>query len=86
VRDDILRQAIRSEIAQALKKERMRQKHSLNLLSARAGLSRQTVSFIEQEKRIPTIDTLLRLTAVLGLKLEDVISAARRAATRPKAR
>ena len=84
MRDDTLRETIRSEIAQALKNERVRQNLSLNLLASRAGLSRQTVTFIEQEKRVPTIDTLLRLTAVLGVRLEDVIAAARRAATRAK--
>jgi len=67
-----------SEIAHLLKKERLRNKLSLNLLSAKAGLSRQTVSFIEQEQRTPTIDTLLRLTSVLGINLEDIIKQARK--------
>jgi transcriptional regulator with XRE-family HTH domain len=78
VAEDILRKNICSEIARLLKKERLRQKLSLNVVSARAGLNRQTVSFIEQEQRTPTIDTLLRLTAVLGIKLEDVIRQARK--------
>ena len=76
--EDALRKNICSEIAHSLKNERLRQKLSLNVLSARAGLNRQTVSFIEQEQRTPTVDTLLRLTAVLGVKLEDLIRQARK--------
>jgi len=69
-----------SEIALLLKEERLRQKLSLNLLSSKAGLSRQTVTFIEREERMPTIDTLLRLTSVLEIKLEDLIRRARKRA------
>lgn len=72
-----LRGSICSEIAHLLKKEREQQKISLNSLSERAGLNRQTVSFIEQELRTPTIETLLRLTDALGIKLEDLIRRAR---------
>ena len=69
-----------SEIAQLLKKERLRRKLSLNLISSKAGLSRQTVSFIEREERTPTLDTLLRLTVVLEIKLEALIRRARKQA------
>ena len=79
---DALRKNICSEIARLLKEERLRQKMSLNALSAQAGLNRQTVSFIEQEQRTPTIDTLLRLTDVLGIKLEDLIATARKRAAK----
>ena len=78
--EDKLRKNIGSEIARLLKEERLRQKLSLNILSVRAGLNRQTVSFIEREERTPTVDTLLRLTAALGIKLEDLIRNARRIA------
>lgn len=82
--DDIIRKIICSQVARLLKKERERQKISLNALSTRAGLSRQTVTFIENEERNPTLDTLLRLTAVLGLKLEALIKEARGAALKAK--
>jgi DNA-binding XRE family transcriptional regulator len=72
--------AMCSEIAQLLKKERLRRKLSLNLISSKAGLSRQTVSFIEREERTPTLDTLLRLTVVLEIKLEALIRRARKQA------
>ncbi len=50
---------------------------SLNSLSEKAGLSRQTISFIEQELRTPNLDTLLRITSALGVDLEKVIAQAR---------
>ena len=81
---DKLRTNICSEIARLLKAERVRQKLSLNVVSARAGLNRQTVSFIEQEQRTPTVDTLLGLTEVLGIKLEDLVRKARKSALAKK--
>ena len=40
------------------------------------------VSYIEQEKRNPSLDTLLRLTRALQVNLDDLIRRARRAAQR----
>lgn len=77
----MLQKRICSEIARLLREERLRQKLSLNLVAARAGINRQTVSFIEQEERNPTVETLLRLTDVLGIKLEDLIRRARKRAS-----
>jgi transcriptional regulator with XRE-family HTH domain len=76
--EDMVRKRICSEIARLLHEERLRQKLSLNLIAERAGLNRQTVSFIEHEQRTPTVDTLLRLTDVLGVKLEELIRQARK--------
>jgi transcriptional regulator with XRE-family HTH domain len=84
VAENNLRKNICSELARLLKEERLRQKLSLNVLSARAGLNRQTISFIEKEQRMPTVDTLLRLTEVLGIHLEDLIRKARKAAVATK--
>ena len=81
---DALRESICSEIARLLKEERLRRKLSLNLIALKAGLSRQTVSFIEQEERTPTLNTLLRLTDVLEIKLEDLIRRARKQALASK--
>ena len=55
---------------------------SLNLLAQRAGLSRQTVRFIEKEERNPTLMTLLRVASALGLKVEDIVAKARRSSER----
>jgi len=77
---DSLRKAICSELARLFRQERLYRKMSLNALAAHAGLSRQTVNFLETEQRTPTIDTLLRLADVLEIRLEDLIRKARKAA------
>ena len=83
VAEESARKAFCSHVARLLREERLRQELSMNVLAERAGLSRQMVSYIEQEERNPTLDTLLRLTSVLDVKLEDVLAKARKAA-RPK--
>ena len=50
---------------------------SLNVLAGRAGLSRQMVSYVEQEERNPSLDTLLRIAEVIGTPLESIIQRAR---------
>ena len=82
--EDRTRKTLCSHVARLLREERQRQKLSMNVLAERSGLSRQMVSYIEQQERNPTLDTLLRLTAVLGVKLEDLLANARTAATKPK--
>ena len=66
-----------SQVAYILKEEREKQCLSLNSLSEKAGLSRQTITFIEQELRTPNLDTLLRITSALNIELESVITRAR---------
>ena len=73
-------EAICSQVARLLKAERAKSGFSLNLVAQKAGLSRQTVSFIEQELRIPTLDTLLRITMALEIDLEKIIAKARKLA------
>lgn len=68
-----------ANLARLLRSERERQGISLNSLAEQAGISRQTVSFIESQERNPTIMTLLRITQVLGMPLEDLIARARSA-------
>jgi transcriptional regulator with XRE-family HTH domain len=73
-------EAVCSQVARLLKKERQKRGLSLNLLAEKAGLSRQTVSFIEQELRTPNLDTLLRITSALEIDLEKIIARARKLA------
>lgn len=73
-------ESICSEVARLLKEEREGKGISLNALAEKAGLSRQTISFIEQEERNPTLETLLRLTKALGVDLEKIIARARKQA------
>lgn len=79
---DPLRDTISSEVARLLKEERERRAISLNLLAEKAGLSRQTISYVEQEIQSPTLDTLLRITWALGVDLEKIVARARKAAGR----
>lgn len=63
-------------VAAILREERISQDLSLTRLAETAGLSRQAVSYIEQGKRIPALDTLLRIARVLNLNLADLITRA----------
>ena len=75
-----IHEIICSEVARLLKKEREKRGCSLNLLAEKAGLSRQTISFIEQELRTPNLDTLLRITSALDIDPEKIIAQARKLA------
>jgi DNA-binding XRE family transcriptional regulator len=79
-----LNDAISSQVACLLKEEREKRGLSLNVLAQKAGLSRQTVSYVEQEVQNPTLDTLLRITSVLEIDLEKIISKARKVAAKQK--
>lgn len=76
-------EAVSLQVARLLKAERERRKLSLNLLAQKAGVSRQTVSFIEQGLRNPTLNTLLRLTSALEIEVEEIITRARKQASKP---
>jgi transcriptional regulator with XRE-family HTH domain len=54
----------------------------MTALSEQAGLSQQSVSYIEREMRIPNLDTLLRITSVLKIDLAGVIKRAAEAAAK----
>jgi transcriptional regulator with XRE-family HTH domain len=77
---DRLPELICSKVAELLREERQKQSISINALSQKAGISRQSISYVEQEKRIPTLYTLLRITLVLGVDLEKIIARARKRA------
>jgi DNA-binding XRE family transcriptional regulator len=77
-------EAICEQIALKLKEEREQRGLSLNSLSEKAGLSRQTVAFIEQGLRTPTVATLLRLTLAMNIELEKLIADARHNASAKK--
>lgn len=48
----------------------------MTVLGERAGLSQQSVSYIERGLRIPNLDTLFRLAHALGIDLSDLIAQA----------
>jgi transcriptional regulator with XRE-family HTH domain len=84
VSPDELRQAISSQMARIVREERVKRRLSLNALAERAGLSRQMVSYVEQEERNPSLDTLLRIADVLAIPLDKLIRRARLAASSSK--
>lgn len=75
-------QAVCARVARILREEREKRRLSMNTVAEQAGLSQQIVSYIEREMRNPTLETLLRITAVLGIHLDDVIRRARQADAR----
>lgn len=48
----------------------------MNEVARRTGLFQQTISFVERKMRMPTLDTLLRISGVLDLDLAEVLRAA----------
>lgn len=56
----------------------------MNRLSEMAGLSQQMVSYVERGLRMPTLETLLRMTSALGINLGRVIDKAIAAGGEPK--
>jgi len=73
-------EAISLQVARLLKEEREKRGISLNLLAQKANVSRQTVAFIEQGVRNPTINTLFRLTTAMDIEPEKIIARARKLA------
>jgi transcriptional regulator with XRE-family HTH domain len=73
-------EAISLQVSRLLKAEREKRGISLNLLAQKAGVNRQTVAFIEQGLRNPTMNTLFRLTSALEVEPEKIIARARKLA------
>ena len=82
--NDELRGRVSSEVAKAIRQLREQRGLSMTQLAAQAGLSRQMISFVEHGLRNPTLDTLLRLAAVLKVDLADIIRDAEAAAAKKR--
>lgn len=67
------REAIIDRLMELLREERLRQNLSLNEVATRAGLSHTMVSRVEKRERLPTIDTLLRMTGALEVDLSALL-------------
>jgi transcriptional regulator with XRE-family HTH domain len=70
------RQAICSRICKILREARIERGISMTSLGVKTGLSQQAISYVEREMRMPNLDTLLRITAALGIGLGDVVNQA----------
>ena len=76
-------EAITSEVAKILRREREKMGLSMNTVAERAGLSQPMISLVERELRKPTLDTLLRIGCALEIDLAEVLQEAQRA-VRPR--
>jgi len=74
------RQAIMALVAQALREARESRGLSMSAVAERAGLSQQMVSYVERQMRMPTLDTLLRMTQALGVDLAELLARAQKKA------
>ncbi|MHB8519970.1 MAG: helix-turn-helix domain-containing protein [Limisphaerales bacterium] len=79
-------EAVCVNVARILKEERVKRGLSMTVLAQRAGLSQAMISFVERDIRNPSLETLLRITGVLEIHLDEVIRRARVAAARRKAK
>ena len=77
-----LSNAISSHVAYILKEEREKRDLSLKMLAKKSGISRQTISYVEQEVQSPSLDTLLRITSALGADLAKIIARAQKRASK----
>jgi XRE family transcriptional regulator of biofilm formation len=66
-------------LAAVIRQRRQARGLSLNRLAATARLSRQMLSFIETNRRVPTIDTVARISRALGLPCSKLVAEAARA-------
>lgn len=73
------REAVIAELIGSLRERRLQKKLSLNQVATRSGLSHAMVSRVEKGERLPTIDTLLRISEALGADLAKLIRRAKRA-------
>ena len=69
-------EAVGARALQILIEERKRQGLSMRRLAAAAGLSQPMISYLETGMRAPSLDTFLRLCAVLKLKPSEVLKQA----------
>ena len=76
------REAICRQVVRILQEERKAAGISMERLAEQAGLSQAMISLLERDLRNPTLDTLLRITAVLDVDLTEVLKRAQAAAKR----
>lgn len=67
-------QALAAAVAQRISALRKTQNLSFDALARRAGVSKGTLVQIEQERANPSISTLCRLAATLGVSVADLVA------------
>ena len=79
---DKSQQAVCSQVAKILRREREKRGLSMNRVAELAGLSQQMVSYVERGMRNPTLETLLRIAAAIDTDFVEVLRQAIRTAGR----
>jgi transcriptional regulator with XRE-family HTH domain len=74
---DKQRQAVIANVAKALRDTRVRKGLSMSAVAERAGLSQQMVSYVERQMRMPTLDTILRMSEALAIDPSELLRKAR---------
>ena len=69
--------AICEQAVKLLREEREGRGMSKYALSAKCGLSQQTISYMERGLRQPSFETVLRIADGIGVSLEDLLKRAR---------
>jgi transcriptional regulator with XRE-family HTH domain len=65
-------------LAEVVRQRRVANGLSLNRLAELTRLSRQMISFIETNRRIPTIDTVARISRAFGIPFSKLVLEAER--------
>jgi len=65
-------------LANVIQQRRTASGLSLNRLAELTRLSRQMISFIETSRRIPTVDTVARISRALGIPFSKLLAEAER--------
>lgn len=63
------------ELVLSIKAERINQKITMEELSLKSGVSQKHISNIENEKVVPTLETLKKLARSLGFKINVSLEA-----------
>jgi transcriptional regulator with XRE-family HTH domain len=77
-----LREKVCSQVATLLRELREERGLSMTALAAQAGLSRAMISHVEHGLRNPTVDTLLRIAAVLKVDASEILQRAEAGASK----
>lgn len=67
------RERIERAVYSALRRRREDLGLSMLVVSERAGISQQMVSYVERGMRTPSLETLLRMSEALGLRLSSLL-------------
>ncbi len=76
--------AVCVQIVRLLREERERKKLSKYAVAERSGLSEQMIGYVERGLRQPSLETVVRMAAGLGVDLSVLIKRAYAAAVRSK--